>query len=103
MRISDWSSDVCSSDLLTQRIRIGQRRRHDDLADDLNANEAQPLAHERLLELQLDTLPDTIRTVVIGARVDEDGALIAQQRQVPSRARPEIGGASGRERVCKYV
>src|SRR3546814_14551773 len=28
MRISDWSSDVCSSDLFGQRRRIGDRERH---------------------------------------------------------------------------
>src|SRR3546814_10848872 len=30
MRISDWSSDVCSSDLILQRLRILQARHLDD-------------------------------------------------------------------------
>src|SRR3546814_14117768 len=30
MRISDWSSDVCSSDLVTRMPRSGQRRSADD-------------------------------------------------------------------------
>src|SRR3546814_5640989 len=36
MRISDWSSDVCSSDLLAARHIIGLRRRVDDVVDRLH-------------------------------------------------------------------
>src|SRR3546814_8659626 len=42
MRISDWSSDVCSSDLqIARRLRIllaGQRARHGDAADDVGVS-----------------------------------------------------------------
>src|SRR3546814_777926 len=34
MRISDWSSDVCSSDLVFQESLVGRRRRMVELIDD---------------------------------------------------------------------
>src|SRR3546814_7142685 len=78
MRISDWSSDVCSSDLLgivavdvqAQRIEPGEQRDH---------------ANGRAPEMQIETLrpqPDP-------ARLEQPGS--------------EIGRASCRERVCQYV
>src|SRR3546814_3297900 len=49
MRISDWSSDVCSSDLLTRDYHViapdlpgfGQNERNPDLAYDLQAQTAR--------------------------------------------------------------
>src|SRR3546814_12227432 len=77
MRISDWSSDVCSSDLLVE-IGIG----HDD-AMVLRA------AH------RLDAL--SVR----------DAAVIDIMRDVrradEAERADEIGRASCRERVCRYV
>src|SRR3546814_1898311 len=74
MRISDWSSDVCSSDLHPRRdvrdLLPGGLRGHRDprrLEDILAVHEERRLAVERL-------------------PVD-----------------PEIGRASCRERVCQYV
>src|SRR3546814_10127855 len=73
MRISDWSSDVCSSDLLQPRhrdaagIRRLARREHDlCILEDMHAVEVG--RH-------------------VGAFADRD----------------EIGRASCRERVCQYV
>src|SRR3546814_8802417 len=45
MRISDWSSDVCSSDLRQARIAVGQRRR-------LGGEAAPPLRHAVVAVLQ---------------------------------------------------
>src|SRR3546814_6313251 len=36
MRISDWSSDVCSSDLITQRLSLYHRPYHDTLTAELD-------------------------------------------------------------------
>src|SRR3546814_4354367 len=59
MRISDWSSDVCSSDLLVQRVR--------------GIDDRGP---RRLLEAQVGIAERDMQraTVIIGGIVDEDGA-----------------------------
>src|SRR3546814_10961927 len=86
MRISDWSSDVCSSDLLqlygpiTARLRIGivvvaQKRGKNGFA--INAGQASP---------DHPALP-----------IDKGGGLaIADGPEI------KLGRASGRERVCQY-
>src|SRR3546814_16739199 len=45
MRISDWSSDVCSSDLRKQGLRVGRRMIHGrgDEADDARVRRAEPV------------------------------------------------------------
>src|SRR3546814_1765726 len=88
MRISDWSSDVCSSDLLDiddvetpdERGRVGERQRA--FVGDEGQGPLQPIeiglgpAPQRLFELR--------------------DPLFDEQRQ-------QIGRASCRERVCQYV
>src|SRR3546814_10042652 len=87
MRISDWSSDVCSSDLV----------RHDGM-------EIPPLGPAAgavdAAELRAEVIGQDLRLV--------EGA----QRVMPSRRQrridllvcvAEIGRASCRERVCQYV
>src|SRR3546814_1059641 len=121
MRISDWSSDVCSSDLQSSARRVRHRR-------------GQIMVH-----LQPFTVNGTKTSVLVpaytherGAPTGDDGAdipsstsrkeLAARTRSIPStasrrlvlvfdqqRCRPvgdpfqEIGRASCRERVCQYV
>src|SRR3546814_7644880 len=83
MRISDWSSDVCSSDLAFLRglevdmdgLRVVAHREIDDLR--VGQRGAARLEH-------LADLP-----VLEPARVHPGG--------------PQIGRASCRERVCEYV
>src|SRR3546814_3751414 len=84
MRISDWSSDVCSSDLLfVVRHMSGEGRA---AAVDAGAGQA--------------------------VRQAEAGEVIANPRRVPGGTqafrcrelvREQIGRASCRERVCQYV
>src|SRR3546814_15075444 len=98
LRISDWSSDVCSSDLhqQTQRadVRMGQdHRRHRQ-------------SHRRL------HLPDDHLQLRLIAQ-DHPGNRMMTKRSAtmtrgPTETAPktggsEIGRASCRERVCKYV
>src|SRR3546814_11235181 len=78
MRISDWSSDVCSSDLHVKGITKA--------ADAAVA--AAGRASDRLTE-QMKTLADA--TAAIDAQITD------------ARAEREIGRASCRERVCQYV
>src|SRR3546814_9969696 len=76
MRISDWSSDVCSSDLLGERLercfQCGQT----------------PFQHD----------------AVEGVRPDAGSCLRCQfPRPVRHLTTGQIGRASCRERVCQYV
>src|SRR3546814_4106095 len=85
MRISDWSSDVCSSDLFgdkTQFITAALAARYDSFA--LTA-----------LGAAAGVTAVSIPAALLGDRL---------QAAVPLRAiRIEIGRASCRERVCQYV
>src|SRR3546814_1886779 len=86
MRISDWSSDVCSSDLVAFR---GDRQRleatESGLADDPHAASAS-------------------RGTSRGARSRTASAIAAIcAGVVPQQPPTKIGRASGRERVCQSV
>src|SRR3546814_9229671 len=74
MRISDWSSDVCSSDL----------RFHVSLAD----------LGERHVEAADQECGHPGRHRIEGDRLQRDAAI---------KCAVEIGRASCRERVCQYV
>src|SRR3546814_19589041 len=109
MRISDWSSDVCSSDL---QVAEGARD-CGRLALELQADEAAALPHHdggqplEAVAQQRDAAGAVARVAEgdLGAaeRHVEDGAdeLPATAAQ---RARPQpIGRGSCRDRVCQYV
>src|SRR3546814_16590604 len=55
MRISDWSSDVCSSDLAA--LQLSQRRRQDDDADDVAASLLIKLLRTLPISVEQDILP----------------------------------------------
>src|SRR3546814_2987828 len=74
MRISDWSSDVCSSDLRDVDITAGKRTRRD---------------RDRQRRVRTDA------EQAGGPGFDGDRGL--------DRLFEEIGRASCRERVCQYV
>src|SRR3546814_5570148 len=98
MRISDWSSDVCSSDL-----RLA----------DLDVVEAEVAVGVRIHALDVrgvlaaavddDHLRGDRRAVVAlvprRGRDADAGTVVEHERRVA----PEIGRASCRERVCPYV
>src|SRR3546814_14394327 len=94
MRISDWSSDVCSSDLapaaLGFRLAIevaGVLHR-----PRLDVGDAGVALVAQRGRLKLD--PDVRRLL-------HDDALLPQR--LLEGVEDEIGRASGRERVCQYV
>src|SRR3546814_2024389 len=100
MRISDWSSDVCSSDLEADRIDKELERLPETLSSAgakfstaLNVmigEEDQALGFTTALAEGLAFLAanlSTVANVAIGA----------------ATALTEIGNASCRERVCQYV
>src|SRR3546814_13604458 len=82
MRISDWSSDVCSSDLLealTETMRTGQG------------------LMLRLAENQMELKPILAR---LAESKGGSEALVPQLRNIETY---QIGRESCRERVCQYV
>src|SRR3546814_18077971 len=90
MRISDWSSDVCSS----------------DLTDDGN-----PFAHQLLRHLadagaaagRVEVDEWRFRIVVRHHAPGAGGHLRVERRRLVGKKRHKIGRASCRERVCQYV
>src|SRR3546814_18643226 len=107
MRISDWSSDVCSSDLLSfgqvvaqvlaQRGLVGAVVEH--VVGDLEgvaqreAVVVQPCLHRRIGAGQQRAQP--------GGRGEQHRGLAFDHAQVGGFV--QIGRASCRERVCQYV
>src|SRR3546814_15253090 len=108
MRISDWSSDVCSSDLDPMQADILDALRRGANEDALSlaraattANPQDPQAHRAL-------------AMALRASGDSDAALVSIDRAIalaPEDAELhfhragylEIGRASCRERVCQSV
>src|SRR3546814_12685588 len=95
MRISDWSSDVCSSDL---RVARGPPR-HEDGEFALNRHEllhqqrhasAGTLLHQRVGGFGVREHPPAAAVVAAALRLRHNGPA-------------ELGSASVRERVCQYV
>src|SRR3546814_4668439 len=81
MRISDWSSDVCSSDLIVNDRAVGEL---------LPAGGG----HAFVIPDDLAAAESKLRP----GKLDDVQVKIAQDRLAP-----ELGRASCRERVCQYV
>src|SRR3546814_16378441 len=102
MRISDWSSDVCSSDLhrrafvgildtvvvfvLVVLVIVLRRDRQDDAAVDIALDRQRRAASEQVVGVEL-------RRIVGGVGITIAGRGIVAQ----------LGRAAGRGRVCQYV
>src|SRR3546814_14518626 len=108
MRISDWSSDVCSSDLLV----AGAKRPHEITVDQIYAviqqgsrttinDELKLWKDERtkIDALSADLPPamaDAMRSLWVAA-VEQGARAFTEQREAM-----EIGSAPCRERGCRY-
>src|SRR3546814_2414318 len=94
MRISDWSSDVCSSDLIATLLALGARALHELAA---------PWPQHRCL-FDLGGAEDEVEEdglVIVGyPHHDDPLSLLAQALGHRQR---EIGRTSCRERVGQYV
>src|SRR3546814_16411610 len=101
MRISDWSSDVCSSDLMGRLLRRQ------------NVMSRYTRAWRHLLrqyERAVDRIDEEDRAIFLGHRVEElsyrqlaerHGVSVVEVEEAMIRSK--IGRASCRERVCQYV
>src|SRR3546814_12386093 len=103
MRISDWSSDVCSSDLVAAVVpaELGQ-------AEARQAVRADRVDREQFLDLGGVGVGDRLAAARDAGVVDEDryGGEVGLDGGDHRGARflvGEIGRASCRERVCQYV
>src|SRR3546814_4847623 len=118
MRISDWSSDVCSSDLLAIRLVAETevpRQRLQQLAHVRGIEEVRRAAAEVQLAYrpvaveqrrdQLDLAVQSFKVTVGLAHVagDHPVAAAVETRAHAERHVHEIGRASGRERMFQYV
>src|SRR3546814_16606066 len=95
MRISDWSSDVCSSDLigkLPDPTTAAALQRVPGVQVSTNRN-------NELGDVRVRGLPDVL-TTVNGREVFTTTGRSFDLQDMPAE---EIGRASCRERVCQYV
>src|SRR3546814_10821893 len=95
VRISYWSSDVCSSDLRAPHGEAGDHRLGADQLSlwRLDRGFAAEARIRPLLRQELFALPRSVDPAP-----DDPGRAVARGRAVR-----KLGRASGRERVCKYV
>src|SRR3546814_6372150 len=100
MRISDWSSDVCSSDLMTHN--------HPTSAEGLTPAYLNGLLAETLPEARVETV-NVIDAKTYGEQMVSTAGRVIIDVTYAAGSPPnlprnlEIGRASCRERVCQYV
>src|SRR3546814_12879750 len=122
MRISDWSSDVCSSDLpqfgpirdASRAFGLATLEMDGFEADDLIATYAR-IAHEAGMEVCVVSSDKDLMQLVRASSADEPGVGMLDPMKDRSIGPAEVmekfgvapdkenGRASCRERVCQYV
>src|SRR3546814_19584466 len=114
MRISDWSSDVCSSDLFGS---LARRRGAQALALGYDGRSSSPLLAQALgaglAACGLKVLPVgrgptpilyfAAYTDACGMAVDGGVMITGSHKQPDNNGFQQFGRASGRARVCQYV
>src|SRR3546814_12194563 len=111
MRISDWSSDVCSSDLVAfarLQQRAGDRRNPADLAQFEPRLVDADDTHAALLLMLVDVgdggTEKHLGAVLLQRRLDHLGDFqpLEQETEPAVDLAPQTGRASCRARVCQY-
>src|SRR3546814_9868836 len=107
MRISDWSADVCSSDLIGAENRRGPARRCDPGVAWGTGERDQPVLGKRL-DLgpergEMDAAIDRERGDAAGPRLLREQRPSPLEGELRETAARKIGRASCRGRVCQYV
>src|SRR3546814_18388329 len=101
MRISDWSSDVCSSDLLVRQCEPAfYPAERAEIRTDMASGRAFDRADERSRQ---HGLPGLDASAVSGQAIDEPRYRTGRIAQHARTAAGQIGRATCRERVCQYV
>src|SRR3546814_8042670 len=110
MRISDWSSDVCSSDLRGLREALENPARVDGLfiasATAKLTDNLSIMATEENLTAEAQYNPNAVDALFEALGRINDAIVVDLPRSsysVRRRVFEEIGRASCRERVCQYV
>src|SRR3546814_18916525 len=103
MRISDWSSDVCSSDLRLGTAEI--YRAVEELPEILDSLviDLEFLGRDSYMPLFVVLRPGLTLDAVLKERINQAIRAAVSARFVPNDIFQEIGRASCRERVCQYV
>src|SRR3546814_20183473 len=118
MRISDWSSDVCSSDLVYQTdlgeegLDLGKLYDYDIILLDLNLPDIH--GYEVLKKLRLAKVGTPI--LILSGQAELDSKVRAlgfgaddyvtkpfHREELVARFHAKIGRAASGERVCQYV
>src|SRR3546814_3306275 len=97
MRISDWSSDVCSSDLAKHK---GLLETHPTLGAKKLAGKKRT---RRLSAAEIEMLGKAIAYAEAGGENPIALGVLRTLLLTGYRCQEEIGRASCRERVCQYV
>src|SRR3546814_17407413 len=104
MRISDWSSDVCSSDLTVnflERLHVLSERYVRKHLEPLGRDERANEEHRQMLDAWLARDSDRLRALTV-AHIQKTLDDLRQQLVAACACR-KIGRTSCRERVCQYV
>src|SRR3546814_20608109 len=101
MRISDWSSDVCSSDLFS-KYEVGGS----SLGDDSAGEQCFKILHMGVMRhhppVDGDRLPIDVARLIRSQEGDQRGDVLWPAKLTNWRVL-QNGRASCRERVCQYV
>src|SRR3546814_19027717 len=113
MRISDWSSDVCSSDLLNAQAQLANDRSElpqfgQQLADARNmlailVGVAPAELGPTEFDLTSFALPAQVPVTLPSALVHKRPDILQAEADLQAATAAKIGRASCRERVCQYV
>src|SRR3546814_17488805 len=116
MRISDWSSDVCSSDLLARRLRCDLQVKGGGIEVGVSEQSLDDADVDAVLEqvggkaVAQGVRPDALVDIGRLSRLDADAVELAGAdrgrgtlpREEPALRQQQNGRAAGRERVCQY-
>src|SRR3546814_17443301 len=111
MRISDWSSDVCSSDLKPDQAPFGEARRRQPAAEIAQRDHVIPMIvhgfgdHEVEEAERLLRAVEKVQLVALDRRIERRAKFLPVREQLVARTRLEhrAGQASSEERlVGKY-
>src|SRR3546814_11566696 len=101
MRISDWSSDVCSSDLLIQEGNIGLMKAVKRFDPERGVRLVSFAVHWIKAEIH-EYIVRNWRLVKVATTKAQRKLFFNLRRMRPDGHTLDIGRARGRERVCHY-